>query len=315
MNPLLVVIPLHKGDIELAKRLLGWIGELNGEFRCGHSALLVADITVPVDTCKELSALAKKTFRQVDSMVVSVKDEDWRAPNTMFYSTARWIQSNYKLPWLWLEPDCTPLRPGWLEELAEEYAMIPRKYMGAFVESNKEGLPAVHMTGCAIYPADAFTVMARHSDNKASAAWDIASATDICVNQRGQNTKLIQSYYGNKELAPTFVGHKEAGKEYPVNTGDISFIRDDAALFHRCKDGSLIMVLRELRQKLEPSPVPIVPPDFELRPGVEPEKAETVAICPDSTTDTTVVSPPKNKGGRPRKHSLPQPGPQPQVSS
>jgi hypothetical protein len=72
----------------------------------------------------------------------------------------------------------------------------------------------------------------------------------MCVIQKAEATDLIQSYYGQRDLAPTFVAKREEGKTYPINTFDLSKLDKNAVLFHRCKDGSLIDALRERRKDM-----------------------------------------------------------------
>lgn len=279
MQPLLVVLPFHNGDVELAKRLLNWINELMPLGNSEHSMLCVADSSVPLETCREVGALARKTFRQVDFNAAVIKNTDWRAPNEMFHATATYIKGTYKLPFLWLEPDCVPITGAWLTYLCHGYNYNSRLFMGALVESKEPGLPPLHMTGCGIYPPNAIDFLAKHCDPEAKSAWDIASAPEIVGGRKALNTPLIQSFWGQKDLPPSFIPVKEAGGTYPINTLDLSFLKPEAVLFHRCKDGSLITALQQ--RLMEP----------KLPNGTQP--------APEPT---------KNKGGRPRKV---QPEPEP----
>lgn len=251
MTPILVVLPFHNGDVEASKRLLAWISELAGPANpYSFSILLAADSAVPIDQCREIKTLAQKSFQHVDTMTVRVTAKDWRAPNEMFHHCARFIKNTYKLPFLWLEPDCTPISPNWMDQITTEYNMIPRKYMGPFIECSDPGLPKLHMSGCSVYPNDAIDILEKHCSDKSESAWDISSASDVVATGKAFNTRKMQHLYGQKDLPPTFVRQKEQGKEYPINAMDISFVKDGVAIFHRCKDGTLISVLREMRNEM-----------------------------------------------------------------
>lgn len=239
MNPLLAVIPYHLNDIESARRLLVWISELGG---CpGHSCLLIADAGVPKDQRKSLGELAAKCFSNSGTIPVTIPETGY-APNHMFMLGAQQVMFSYKLPFLWLEPDAVPLCAGWLNKLSEEYDGSPKKYLGPLVEADQPGLPAIHLTGVAIYPTDAFTLFDTFASLKsANVAWDMETA--VAIVPRAKNSRFMQHLWGTRELPPTFVKEKTAGQ--PVNALTLDFIKPEAVLFHRNKDGSLINLLRE----------------------------------------------------------------------
>lgn len=253
MNRLICVIPYCAHDVDLAKNLLTWIGQLGG---CpGHSCVLAPDAVVPKDQRMALKALALQTFDNVETHVIT-PPQDGYAPNHMFMLTAKQIMANFKMPWLWCEPDAVPLKHGWLDQLATEYAQSPKRFVGNLVNGNQPGLPAVHLTGVSIYPPDAFEVYEKFpSIRSANVAWDMEAASDVVP--RSQHTDLIQSFWGKRDLPPTFVKEKLAGS--PENALPLSFISPEAVLFHRSKDGSLINLLREqeTQSKLQESPEPI----------------------------------------------------------
>lgn len=239
MNKLLCVIPYCQNDLDLAKNLLNWIAELGDNH--GHACILAADSLVPKETRMELKLLAKQSFDHVDTIPLEIPQTGF-APNHMFMLTAQQILFSYKWPFLWCEPDATPLKPGWLDALANEYAYSPKRFLGTLVESNQPGLPAVHLPGVAIYPPDAFTLYDTFASIKsANVAWDMEAAT--AVVPRAKTSSLFQAFWGKRDLPPTFV--REKNGQSPINALPLSFLRPDAVLFHRCKDGSLISLLRE----------------------------------------------------------------------
>ena len=262
MNPLLCVIPYCKKDYELAKKLLEWIAELNGCRQ--HSCLLAADSEVDKEQRKALKELATKSFHSVSSIPLTVPTIGY-APNHMFMLTAQQIMFSYKFPFLWLEPDATPRCPRWLNMLSEEYTASPKKAMGSLIESKQPNLPAIHLAGVAIYPPDIFQVYDTFASIKnAIVAWDMEAATAMVP--RAKNSLQMQHFWGKRDLPPTFVAKKEPGVSYPENTLDLSFLRPEAVLFHRCKDGTLIDCLRKA--------VPATPPPEVPRKRGRPRKIE-----------------------------------------
>lgn len=242
-NPVLLVIGFHAGDVERTKNLLTWIAEL-GE--CNpHSCLLVADSTVLKPDSDAIKKLAKKSFDTVMMIPASVECA-WK-PNQMFLSAAKWIHECTKLPWLWLEPDAIPLKEGWLDAIADEYAASPMAYMGPIIhQKGQPGLPEAHLTGCSVYPASAWELFASLPKlQKDIVAWDIEGAAKVIP--RARNTNLIHHFWGNRDMPPIFVESKT--QESPKNFVTIDFISKEAVVFHRTKDGGLINILRKARTK------------------------------------------------------------------
>jgi hypothetical protein len=288
MNQLLVVLPCCEKDVDTAIKLMGWINDKDENTRHisrPRSILLAADSAVPLEKCKELKALAQLSFKYVETTTVRVAAKDWRAPNEMFHAVAGFVKSNFKMPFFWMEPDCVPIFPSWLTDLTEAYFDTPRRYMGALVECKDEGLPPLHLAGCAVYPNDAIDLLDKHCGPKTESAWDISSAKDVVGSQKAAETGLIQSFYGEKDLPPSFVRQKVQGTAYAANVLDVSFLNERAVIFHRCKDGSLIDVLRELRTEQLPAKNPSIDPvpaglptktvdPIAEKPGAHPTQSE-----------------------------------------
>jgi hypothetical protein len=280
-QPLIVALPFHQGDFALAKQLIQWIVTLQSAQPrpASHSLLLVADSALKQSDVSELAISAKPAFDSVRVMIVPVppSTETQRVwpPNVMFLSAARQIKTNYKLPFLWLEPDCVPLTPLWLDSISIEYAFCPKRFMGPIIhQEGQPGLPADHLTGCSVYPNDAYDVInAVESVRNGVDAWDIGSAA--VVVPKAANTLQIHHFWGSKDMPPIFVRAKKP--EDPQNFVTIDFIRKGAVLFHRSKDGGLLKLL--MASAMEPTPEPNLPP---LTPQVDltakPEKQKTQPI-------------------------------------
>src|SRR5512139_3351625 len=159
MNRLLVVIPYCNKDHALAAQLLRWMGELQPDGYKPHSCLLAADQECHPDVQRDIFKLAKPMFAHTEFLRIPVPPDNqgWiPGSNFMFEQVSRTIFDCIKMPWLWCEPDCVPLRQGWLDALATAYADSPRRFMGCHVKQNDQPqMPPVHLAGCAIYDAHA----------------------------------------------------------------------------------------------------------------------------------------------------------------
>ena len=267
MTPLLLVLAYCEKDVGLAKSLLTWMGELGGPYP-RQSILLAADNAVAMPEITALHAQAKDLFGHVETMMVDVpaNQQGWPlGANRMFHQVSRQVMECFRQPFFWLEPDCVPIKPSWLLELEAAYYQSPKRLMGCFVQSKQVGMPSVYLPGCSIYPNDVHNLLAKSCER--TGAWDIESAA--LTIPRAKNTALIQDFFGELDLPPTFVLKKTA--DSPKNALPLSFIRPEAVLFHRCKDGSLIDLLRSKREsstgpvkrvpgrprKIEPTPAPM----------------------------------------------------------
>jgi hypothetical protein len=243
MQPLLAVLAYHTGDAERTAELLKWIAELDPMGVRPHNCLLVYDDAVAKEVRIEIGRLAKESFDYVGNIPATIKNK-W-APNGMFLSAAKWIRDCCKSPWLWLESDCVPLKEGWLNDLAEAYEECPKKFMGPLIRASQAGLPDVHLTGCSIYPPDAYDVYENLKPLYENiVAWDIEAAG--VVVPRSKDTELLFHYWGMKDMPPVFVREKQ--RDDPKNFVTLNFLKPNAVLFHRNKDGSLIKLIREKKQ-------------------------------------------------------------------
>lgn len=292
MNPILVVLPYHRGDFDIAKKLVQWISELGS---CKpHSILLCADSTVPQESMRELMELARPSFERVATMIVTVptkpaegSERVW-PPNTMFLQAANQVRENYRLPFLWLEPDAIPITDTWLDQIALAYQHCPRRFMGTIVtQVGQPGLPAQYLNGVAVYPNDAVEVF-----NNISAVKDHSSAFDIgsapVVVSKSQNTSLMQHFWGTKEMPPIFVATKTT--DSPKNHVTMDFVKPGVVLFHRSKDGNLIDLLRE--QKAKVIPLTESSPDGSKVPEGTKSTSPELTDEPGKSTEEKTTTPP-----------------------
>lgn len=261
-NQVLVVIATFNGDLTLAENLINWISELDGKLP--FPALIVVDQTVPQEKYAALFTLAKTVFSHVRLITIQVAAHGWK-PNVMFLQAAKYVRDNYTLPFFWLEPDCVPLKSGWLANINEAYQNSPLRYLGAIVETTgQKGIPPKHLTGCSVYPNDAYDDFEAMPDvNAGRQAWDIGGGERIAT--ASQHTPLIQHFWGQQDKPPVFIETRAA--DAPENHVMLDFVRKDAVLFHRSKEGNLIALLR----KNKPTGVP---PDG--KPSSNNEKPEEI---------------------------------------
>lgn len=234
---MLVILPTHNGDVSLAYDLVKWIAELGP---CHKHTLNILPHASLVGG-RRLGALLDASVGVFNSTrllapVERIDNETWPAgANHMFRSL---LKRDINRPFLWLEPDCEPLRKGWLDAIEAEYLKCGKPFMGHNVISNKKDLPRNSLAGCAVYPADTAPLIPLIT--KPDLAFDIAIASHVMP--RAHVTLLIYQFWGKKDLPPTFVS--EAKRSGVKNALTLAHIPEEAVLYHRVKDQSLEHLLR-----------------------------------------------------------------------
>lgn len=227
----------HAGDVEAAIDLLQWMQQLGG---CKvHGCLLVADRATPFDKCRQATRIAGQVFKQVRCISNHGPVNGWpEGPNSLFRAAAEFVGNHWPEPWLLLETDAVPLRKGWLDALSVAYQGV-NTVMGDHYHGldSVSGLPVQAFSGVAVYPAKVI----EHLKAVAGVPWDMANREWLLSNAVA--TPLIKHLYGQKDLPPTFVERRDSSAL--KNAFTVEDIRPEAVLFHRCKDGSLIRVLRK----------------------------------------------------------------------
>jgi hypothetical protein len=179
-------------------------------------------------------------------------------PNRMFH----WVGTHLHLEanqhsWLWLEPDCCPMRPGWADALEQEYRDAKKPFMG-FVrpQKHKDEKGIIYfkagdnmMLGVAVYSPQMLNdadmvplfnnlgISAKPAHPKYP--WDIYLRWRFF--KRGvHDTPLIHDKWR------TLNYRRESGKitcdpdpEAPMGVASGGALPDAAVLVHGCKDGTL----------------------------------------------------------------------------
>lgn len=162
-----------------------------------------------------------------------------KSASHLWLRTMEHCEANYPgCPVLWVEADSLPMRPGWFTEIEKEYATCGKPFMG-----HLEGVTTVkHMAGVAVYPPNwrelspLLAGILSAPDNSAwgpgkGQAFDMYAAPET-VAQMAQ-AKTIQQIWRPPSFTPVL----------------LRTIKPATALFHQCKDGSLIKALAAERYK------------------------------------------------------------------
>jgi hypothetical protein len=286
---MLVIIPTHDGDIELAIAQAKLIKALGGA--AGYKAKIVAAESTRPHKVGELRELLQESFHTVTvNIVAAVEFRDplavaaephSRAANSMFQLTVELLKAEgNQSPWIWLEPDVTPVKKGWLEDLATGYLQaqgagkkilthtLPlRKY---FFERKKlkdnggreYGNLVLNCTMIASDPHE------RYSPPVAVYPFDFHTLSTILPQARLEPWEFVCRYEVAPHLHDTEIIRHAIGSTQFIREGDFYHFElpavdktclpqqpaTNVAIVHGCRDGSLTkLVLESLQvEKKEP---------------------------------------------------------------
>jgi hypothetical protein len=226
---------------ELGLMWLDWVAELSADSIRNYELVLMVkpNLTLP----DSVNAWAKVT-RFPENQGITGWPE---GPNACF-KQINWFYHHGKLngPFFWLEADCIPVVPDWLDLIADEYKRGGKPFMGAIVEPDSHlgrvGRVPRHMTGNAVYPEHAYKLAPRIME-ATHTCWDVLAAPQILP--QCHPTTLIQHDWRRPEIKD----RQELSKILLPNT----------ALFHSDKYGAIRRILGR-NEAPEPAPVdmPIV---------------------------------------------------------
>lgn len=224
-----VVLPFFNYDSNLAESLLQWIITLRTPLT--HEVLLSYDASTLGMTVKRMEAYAGMCFTKVHKTSYRIPG-GIRFPQTAAWQHAARVMHKMDRPWMWMEPDCVPLRQDWLTTLQNTYDKCGKPFAG----------PIVHergwCNGTAIYPARTPEFCPRtmsHTEN----AWDVEMASEM-LGQCHDIGRIWHCAWGTVggRLSPI------EGDSPSFNESLLRQIPTSAVIFHRCKDSSLISLLR-----------------------------------------------------------------------
>lgn len=180
---------------------------------------------------KEVTALAEKYFSKVHQFRYNrSKNPGWPAAQNKAFMNLAWHMHNYfqKESFLWLETDCVPLRPGWLQAIADCHVAGKKPFTGHW------NFTTGVFNGVAVYPAN----ISRYAPNAMTAAlcegrqppWDV-----YC-------SKQVEKYLNKANHLFQHIWHDNATQQactFPTRQSVRDVIRPGVVLFHRAKNRSL----------------------------------------------------------------------------
>lgn len=231
---------------------LEWVAQLGGAKK--HEALLVADCATQWSDCLSILDLAQAIFGRVELSATEGHTSGWPAGSNALFRHAAKEMGRKGQPFLWIEPDAIPLKPGWLDQIGEAYATCGKPFWGRLYKSESLNTPSTMLSGIAVYPADTLKRVSNLLNNR---AWDLC-ISDYAVPLTA-DTDLIQWFWGQPKLAPTFVSHKAGA---PINAFTLDHLKPEAVLFHRNKDGTLMQLLKRKMFPSNAGPFTVVLPFY-----------------------------------------------------
>lgn len=229
-----VVLPACNRDIDLMLHNLRWQRDL--DVRKDYGCVLSLDGSLTDSQVCELESNAWDTFSWVDTLIYpTAPNPSWpQAPNWAFQHTAHYMKG-LNSPWFWMEPDCIPLQPEWLDMLNTQYYQCRKPMMGVLVPGMG------HCNGTAIYPHN-FCDLSKRAMLCVDVAWD-GEMKHETVHLTCNAPHLICHVWGIKGGKAQPFG----GEPAVFNTWKdvVKWVDLNAAVFHRAKNYTLIDRLRE----------------------------------------------------------------------
>lgn len=231
MNNILTVLPFSANDMVRAQSLLDYMAALNGRKPSG-SILLVAAPDVHEEFRIKCRIAAEIGFSQVEVLplpwpkpapINASPHPKWEMVNYLFENSALYVRDNYRNPFIWLEPDVTPLVPDWNQRITESYFAQPKRLMGGFMASSADA-PPIALSRVSVYPNDIFRDYSVLKPTMNKTTFELAVG-DALV-KRASKTRLIQHL------------------RFDANT-DMTKIWPEAALLHSDKESVLLTSLME----------------------------------------------------------------------
>ena len=229
---MLVVLPIHDGDKALAIELLRWMRRLDAQ-GVGFTCMVVAPDDIDIS---DVGLEAQLYFGSVECLTYTQgRHKGWpQGPNRSFQTAAKFIQENCQdTPWLWLEPDCVPTRVGWLNLLADAHATMRRPFSGFVVPKGANTVSFEYMAGCGIYPWNLYKYCSSVFLVE-KAPFDVFLGPFV-LPLVGRMNGLIQ--HEVTATPESFKTNADVDRRVPIG----------CALFHKCKDASLIRILDRQR--------------------------------------------------------------------
>lgn len=227
MSRLLIATAVCADDAPLLEKCLDWTYFLNGKQPKGHILLAyAADLHAEMRVRLKISAeLAFEGVSEISLNRQGNPQNKVEQINSAFRQVAAHVQSHYRWPWLFLEPDAVPLKSNWLEVLADAYDSQAKRFCGPLLGSAQKILG---MSRVGIYNSAAGSELAGFC-NDPNVGYEFVAGEYVVP--RCTKTKLIQSFQVTDDAS-------------------MQRIRPDAVLLHGDKWGKVIAKLRQEAKKV-----------------------------------------------------------------
>jgi hypothetical protein len=252
-----IVFAYHNGDADLAMESAKAITAMGLNMR--HKATVctrngTANVS---DIIHEL----KKSFPEVDQLIVQDGFEGWPlGPNQMFADVAAAMYST-KAPFFFWEPDCVPMKEGWIDDLDAEYhrkvGIMGHLYEGGMATNGKNIYKMI--VGSAVYPPNFLDFcpsaqslstynLAYKNAGSIPEPWDVRCRWNFMAI--GRDTPLIRTYWKSvnyqwKDGKIIFFAEDPEAQAVQGVTCPDRTISSQAVVIHGCKDGSLHKMAQE----------------------------------------------------------------------
>ncbi len=252
---MLVIIPVgsksDEANLELLSSAIVTLGNV------GNHSIKIVSIPSLLDQAEKAAEKIRKACDQVTC--VSTEDElsgGWFVGcNRMWRWTVLHLDSEENnSPWFWMEPDCCPLKAGWLDSLANAYQASGKAFMGHVRLTKWKNTDGSTFTkdgdnmllGNAVYPPmlsrdqniSPLLTDLGHPDPRSHAPdpWDVYLRW-LMFKRGVANSMLFRDNWKTQKYS-----RKENGQIVFQSCDDedeIGVIEPEAVIAHGCKDGSL----------------------------------------------------------------------------
>ena len=266
-NPIVVVMPVARMDWHLAVKCISWMKLIAKRDELIDVVLLCSEKLAP-DHVQRLVDVGASPHLQIRTFLPEGIDESLgygSAPNFIIKAALELMEKEYAgRAMLWMEADCVPMRAGWLEDIRREYEACGKPFMGDHVLRTQ--IP--HMTGVAVYPPNWRELAPSLAEAYLKPKWGWDSQCAHETLPKSHRSKMIKQVWRPRP----FTEQNWRG-----------VIGDEPALFHQCKDGTLIHALGcgldfPQEEPLEKSTYDEVFPSPEQRPESSAPVNVNVAI-------------------------------------
>lgn len=301
-----LVIPTSRFDKHLLPDLALVLKKF-GPYR-GHKLIVFATETATQEANAFVESL-RSDFDAVAIEHIQLGIEGWPiAPNRMFRVMAETIITKYNdAPWLLFEPDCTPVKDGWLQDFDLAYKKSGKPYFGCIVHTRvvkvnpNAGDPPPneqHLVGgaAATYPANAAARSTLLQSLDRQMPWSRLPLEPYDVRMRYEiiphaaHNDLIAHRWGTVNYQPTADGGFtcENAPDNPPGTNHAFDVPATAAVVHGCKDGSLAALILGQKPKVWVKTAKFDSPSTGQNPPPLEQVQEALTQTIDSAETTTV---------------------------